>query len=77
MTTLIPKFQQPGTGAVNQPINLKLDKIPSITDFDTEANFNTYADTLSAQTNLAIKIPNTQTEVHGLSLKPIRMIWFG
>lgn len=33
MTTLIPKFQQTGTGAVNRAINLKLAEIVSVKDF--------------------------------------------
>lgn len=33
MTTLIPKFQQTGTGAVNRDINLKLAELVSIKDF--------------------------------------------
>jgi hypothetical protein len=33
MTTLIPKFQQTGTGAVNRPINQKLSEIVSVKDF--------------------------------------------
>jgi hypothetical protein len=33
MTTLVPKFQQNGTGAVNRAINLKLAETVSITDF--------------------------------------------
>lgn len=37
MTTLIPKFQQTGTGAVNQPINIKLQEYVSAFDFLTTA----------------------------------------
>ena len=33
MTTLIPKFQQTGTGAVNRAINLKLAEQVSVKDF--------------------------------------------
>lgn len=33
MTTLIPKFDQGGTGAVNRPINLKLAETVSVKDF--------------------------------------------
>jgi len=33
MSTLIPKFQQTGTGAVNRPINLKLAESISVLDF--------------------------------------------
>lgn len=33
MTTLIPKFQQTGTGAVNRPINEKLREFVSVMDF--------------------------------------------
>ena len=33
MTTLIPKFEQPGTGAVNRPINLKLQETISVADY--------------------------------------------
>ena len=33
MTTLIPKFQQNGIGAVNRAINLKLAESVSIKDF--------------------------------------------
>lgn len=33
MTTLIPKFRQNATGAVNRPINIKLAETVSITDF--------------------------------------------
>jgi hypothetical protein len=33
MTTLVPKFQQTGTGAVNRAINLKLAETVSVTDF--------------------------------------------
>jgi hypothetical protein len=61
MTTLIPKHKQNGTGAINRDISNKFNEIPNVSDFDTEANFNTYADTLSTQTDLAVKMPNTQT----------------
>jgi hypothetical protein len=40
MTTLIPKFQQTGTGAVNRPINLKLAETVSILDFGAVADGN-------------------------------------
>jgi len=33
MTTLVPKFQRPGTGAVNRAFNLKLNDYVSVTDF--------------------------------------------
>ena len=33
MTTLIPKFKQSGTGAINQPISLKLAELISVKDF--------------------------------------------
>ena len=33
MTTLIPKVKQPATGAVNQPINIKLNEAISVKDF--------------------------------------------
>ena len=33
MTTLIPKFKQPLTGALNKPINLKLQEWVSVKDF--------------------------------------------
>ena len=36
MTTLIPKFQQLGTGAVNRPINEKLQNWISLTDFGAD-----------------------------------------
>jgi hypothetical protein len=61
MTTLIPKHKQNGTGAINRDISNKFNEMPNVSDFDTEANFNTYADTLSTQTDLAVKMPNTQT----------------
>ena len=36
MTTLIPKFEQPYTGAVNRPINKKLEESLSILDFGAD-----------------------------------------
>jgi hypothetical protein len=55
MTTLIPKFKQPATGAVNRPINEKLNEIPSLSDFDSNANFQTYALTLTQPVDHAVK----------------------
>ena len=48
MTTLIPKFQQPQTGAVNRAINIKFQETISIEDFgvstsNTPAQNSTYA----------------------------------
>jgi hypothetical protein len=41
MTTLIPKFRQNASGAVNRPINLKLAETVSITDFGAVGNGTT------------------------------------
>ena len=38
MTTLVPKFQQTGTGAVNRAFNLKLKDYVSVTDFGAVGN---------------------------------------
>jgi hypothetical protein len=38
MATLIPKFKQTGTGAVNRAINLKLAETVSVKDFDITLN---------------------------------------
>lgn len=66
MTTLIPKHEQSATGAINRPISDKLSEIPSLNDFDTSANFNAYAATLTSPVNQAIQ---PQTTVRTLSSK--------
>ena len=41
MTTLIPKYDQGSTGAVNRPINLKLGETVSVLDFGADPTGNT------------------------------------
>lgn len=62
MTTLVPKFQQPITGAVNRPINLKLQEFISVLDFinvaDVGTNNNvTYAFTAAIATLKNVYVP--------------------
>lgn len=73
MTTLIPKFKQPATGAVNRPINEKLNEIPSLSDFDTNANFQTYALTLTQPVDHAVK-PESVVRTLSSKLKDIASI---
>ena len=54
MTTLIPKFQQTGTGAVNQAISVKLGETVSVLDFgaDPTGNTDSYAAIMAAIASL-------------------------
>ena len=56
MTTLIPKFEQNATGAVNRPISSKLAEIPSLGDFANISQLNTYAATLTNPINPAVSV---------------------
>jgi hypothetical protein len=40
MTTLIPKYDQGGTGAINRPINQKLAEVVSVADFGAKCDWN-------------------------------------
>jgi len=66
MTTLIPKHKQTATGAVNRSISQKLDEIPSLSDFDTNANYEAYALTLTQPVDHAVK---PETVIRTLSSK--------
>jgi polygalacturonase len=54
MTTLIPKFKQTGTGAVNNPINIKLGETVSVLDFgaDPTGTTDSYAAIMAAIASL-------------------------
>jgi polygalacturonase len=70
MTTLIPKFKQSGTGAVNRAINLKLAETISVKDFgavgdgttDDTAAFNAAK---TAATPQAVLVPAASYKITG------------
>ncbi len=57
MTTLIPKFQQTGTGASNRAINLKLAETVSLADFGADATGAT--DSTTAIVNAIASLPTS------------------
>ena len=59
MTTLIPKFRQPLTGAVNRPINQKLEETVSIRDFGGTGSGNETAVITAAESSSATYIDLT------------------
>lgn len=62
MSTLIQKFKQLATGGLNRDTSEKFKQLPNIGDFDTEANYIAYADTLTSESNLLIKVYNSKSK---------------
>lgn len=65
MTTLIPKFEQTGTG-INRPISEKLAQLPNQGDFASFTAMETYAETLTSPSDMAVQ---PQTTVRTLTSK--------
>ena len=63
MTTLIPKYEQPGSTTVNRPINLKLQEYVSVKDFGATGN-GTTDDTAAIQAAWTWAISNGGARIH-------------
>ena len=77
MTTLIPKYDQGATGAVNRPINLKLAEQVSVLDFGADPTG--VADSTTAFTNAQKIYPVqdlTKIQIYNLLPQDVRdMTW--